>query len=116
MLAKSDLSEASKDLLRRLLEPSPQHRLKSLLALQRIAFFHNYHFDDVRQMKVSIARNEISLDANGQNEFIGAVDELLIGGRLDRAQISINHLLVSQISPRKLIEDEAAATARLLQC
>jgi hypothetical protein len=58
MLAKSDLCEASKDLLRRLLEPSPQHRLKSLLALQRIAFFHNYHFDDVRQMKVSIARKQ----------------------------------------------------------
>lgn len=53
MLQKSELSEPSRDLLRRLLEPSPQHRLKSLLALQRIAFFHNYNFDDIRHMKVS---------------------------------------------------------------
>lgn len=50
---RSELDEASKDLLRRLLEVNPKHRLKSLLALQRIAFFHNYNFDDIRHMKVS---------------------------------------------------------------
>lgn len=48
-----NLNDSSKDLLRRLLEPNPRHRLKSLLALQRIAFFHNYNIDDVRHMKVS---------------------------------------------------------------
>lgn len=53
MLLKSALNDASKDLLRRLLEASPQHRLKSLLALKRIAFFQNFNFDDVRHMKVS---------------------------------------------------------------
>lgn len=49
---KSNLDHASKDLLRRLLETIPQHRLKSLLALERIAFFHKYNLDDVRHMKV----------------------------------------------------------------
>lgn len=58
MLEKSELNDASKDLLRRLLEKSPQHRLKSLLGLQRIAFFQHYNFDDVRHMKVSMQRNE----------------------------------------------------------
>lgn len=58
MLAKSGLDDASKDLLRRLLEKNPQHRLKSLLGLQRIAFFQHYNFDDVRHLKVSIERNE----------------------------------------------------------
>lgn len=58
MLEKNELNDASKDLLRRLLDKSPQHRLKSLLGLQRIAFFQHYNFDDVRQMKVSIERNE----------------------------------------------------------
>lgn len=55
MLTKSELDDASKDLLRRLLEKNPQHRLKSLLGLQRIAFFQHYNFDDVRHLKV---RNE----------------------------------------------------------
>ncbi|CRL04271.1 CLUMA_CG017369, isoform A [Clunio marinus] len=49
----SKLSDASNDLLRRMLEKNPQHRLKSLLALQRIAFYLNYNFDDVRYMKIS---------------------------------------------------------------
>lgn len=54
MLKQSELqNDASKDLLCRLLEKNPKHRLKSLLALQRIAFFHNYNLDDVRHMKVS---------------------------------------------------------------
>lgn len=48
----NNLNDASKDLLRRLLEPDPRHRLKSLLAFQRIAFFFNYNFDDVRHLKV----------------------------------------------------------------
>lgn len=63
MLEKSELSDASKDLLRRLLESNPQHRLKSLLALQRIAFFHNYSFDDVRQMKVSRGAERVSFSS-----------------------------------------------------
>lgn len=46
------LDYASKDLLNRLLEKNPQHRLKSILALGRIAFFHKFNFDDVRQRKV----------------------------------------------------------------
>jgi serine/threonine protein kinase len=53
ILQTSELNHASRDLLQRLLEKNPQHRLKSLLALQRIAVFHNYSFDDVRHMKVN---------------------------------------------------------------
>lgn len=48
-----EVSLASRDLILRLLEKNPQHRLKSLLALKRIAFFHNFNFEDIRQMKVS---------------------------------------------------------------
>jgi serine/threonine protein kinase len=55
------LNDSSKDLLRRLLEPDPRHRLKSLLALQRIAFFFNYNFDDVRHLKVSKNRGGTSI-------------------------------------------------------
>lgn len=47
-----DLEPASKDLLNRLMEKNPQLRLKSILALKRIAFFHNFNFDDVRHRKV----------------------------------------------------------------
>lgn len=43
----------SKDLLNRLLEKDPKYRLKSILNLRRIAFFHNFNFDDVRQRKVN---------------------------------------------------------------
>lgn len=53
MIENLEVSKASKDLLNRLLEKSPQHRLKSLLAIKRIAFFHNFNFDDIRHMKVS---------------------------------------------------------------
>lgn len=60
---RSDLDSASKDLLQRLLEVKPQHRLKSLLALSRIAFFHNYNFDDVRHMKVRM-ENELDCKKN----------------------------------------------------
>lgn len=58
-LENNSLNDSSKDLLRRLLEPNPRLRLKSLLALQRIAFFHNYNIDNVRQMKVS--KNRVKL-------------------------------------------------------
>lgn len=53
MIERLELDKASRDLLRGFLEKSPQHRLKSILALKRIAFFHNFNFDDVRHMKVS---------------------------------------------------------------
>jgi serine/threonine protein kinase len=46
------LDGASKDLLNRLLEKNPQYRLKSVMALERIAFFHNFSMDDVRHKKV----------------------------------------------------------------
>lgn len=48
------LDNSSKDLLNRLTEKNPQHRLKSIIALRRIAFFHNFNFDDVRHRKVRI--------------------------------------------------------------
>ena len=43
----------SKDLLNRLLENDPKYRLKSIMSLRRIAFYHNFNFDDIRQRKVS---------------------------------------------------------------
>lgn len=43
----------SKDLLNRLLEKDPKYRLKSIMNLRRIAFYHNFNFDDIRQRKVS---------------------------------------------------------------
>jgi hypothetical protein len=48
------LDNPSKDLLTRLLEEKPQFRLKSVLNLKRIAFFHNFNFDDVKNRKVSL--------------------------------------------------------------
>lgn len=56
MIEHLEVDKASRDLLVRLLERSPQHRLKSLLALKRVAFFHNFNFDDIRHMKVSELR------------------------------------------------------------
>lgn len=41
-----------KDLLNRLLEYKPERRIRSIFGLQRIAFFMNFNFDDVRKMKV----------------------------------------------------------------
>lgn len=71
MLKASGVNDASKDLLSRLLESNPKHRLKSLLALQRIAFFHNYNFDDVRHMKVSRIENHPTIDhSNGFLQFV----------------------------------------------
>lgn len=42
-----------KDLLIRLLEFKPERRIRSIFALQRIAFFMNFNFDDVRKRKVN---------------------------------------------------------------
>lgn len=47
------LTSEAKDLLRRLLEDDPKYRLKSIIALKRVAFFHNFNFDDVNHRKVS---------------------------------------------------------------
>lgn len=43
----------SKDLLNRLLEYRPERRIRSIFGLQRIAFFMNFNFDDVRKKKVN---------------------------------------------------------------
>lgn len=48
-----NIDAPSKDLLNRLLEKEPKYRLKSVLNLRRIAFYHNFNFDDVRHRKVS---------------------------------------------------------------
>lgn len=42
-----------KDLLNRLLEFKPERRIRSIFGLQRIAFFMNINFDDVRKKKVT---------------------------------------------------------------
>lgn len=47
------LDKSSSDLLQRLLEVNPQHRLRSLMALERIAMYKGYSFDDVQQKKVN---------------------------------------------------------------
>lgn len=41
-----------KDLLNRLLEYTPEHRIRSLFSLQRIAFYKGYNFDHVKKQKV----------------------------------------------------------------
>lgn len=41
------------DLLNRLLEYKPERRIRSIFGLQRIAFFMNFSFDDVRKKKVT---------------------------------------------------------------
>lgn len=46
---------ASNDLLNRLLESNPQKRLKSIRTLQRIAFYHNFNFDEIRHRRVCIS-------------------------------------------------------------
>ena len=48
-----ELSAASKDLLKRLLEYDPSKRLRALYALKRIAFFKDFSFDDVLSRRVS---------------------------------------------------------------
>lgn len=49
----TNLNRESNDLLQRLLEKNPQYRLKSLLALKRIAIFKNFNFKDVEERKVN---------------------------------------------------------------
>lgn len=51
-----ELSAASKDLLKRLLENDPSRRLRALYALKRIAFFKDFSFDDVVSRRVSIRK------------------------------------------------------------
>lgn len=46
------LNPGSRDLLIRLLEINPKFRIKSLLALGRIAFFKGFNFEDVKHKKV----------------------------------------------------------------
>lgn len=48
------LEAGSRDLLVRLLEVNPKFRIKSLLALGRIAFFKGYNFEDVQRKKVGV--------------------------------------------------------------
>ncbi|XP_063983667.1 serine/threonine-protein kinase S6KL [Diachasmimorpha longicaudata] len=48
-----EISRASEDLLRRLLQPDPRVRLKSILELQRIAFFMGYIVRDFTLKEVS---------------------------------------------------------------
>lgn len=48
------IDPALKDLLIRLLERNPQYRLKSVLALERIALYKNYKIEDVRNRKTSL--------------------------------------------------------------
>lgn len=43
---------SGRDLLNRLLDLDPQKRLRSLYALERIAMYKNYSFDDVKNKKV----------------------------------------------------------------
>lgn len=50
----SKLPSDGRDLLVRLLEFNPERRIRSIFALQRIAFFMNFNFDDVRKKKVII--------------------------------------------------------------
>jgi len=45
-------SPAAQGLLQRLLQPDPRARLRSLLALQGIAFFKDFSFADARAKKV----------------------------------------------------------------
>lgn len=46
------LDKSCIDLLHRLLEIKPQYRLRSLLSLERIAFYKGYSFSKVRSKKV----------------------------------------------------------------
>ena len=47
-----NISSAAKDLLKRLLQPDPCLRLRSLLSLQRIAFYMGYDLQSYMQKKV----------------------------------------------------------------
>lgn len=52
-LTNSSYDRSGRDLLTRLLEPNPQQRLRSLYSLERIAFYKDYHLNDVKRKKVS---------------------------------------------------------------
>lgn len=43
----------AQDLLHRLLEFNPDRRIRSIFALQRIAFFMGFNFDDAKKKKVN---------------------------------------------------------------
>lgn len=58
-------SPAAQGLLQRLLEPDPRSRLRSLLALQGIAFFKDFSFADARAKKFSPHRILESYFPNG---------------------------------------------------
>ncbi|KYQ51374.1 hypothetical protein ALC60_09540 [Trachymyrmex zeteki] len=51
--AKADISPAAKDLLKRLLQPDPRLRLRTLLSLQRIAFYMGYDIQSYMLKKES---------------------------------------------------------------
>lgn len=46
------ITPAGQDLLRRLFERNPRHRLKSVRELERIAMFHQFSFDNCRERKL----------------------------------------------------------------
>ncbi|KAK0081291.1 hypothetical protein PV325_012432 [Microctonus aethiopoides] len=48
-----EISKGAEDILRRLLQPDPRVRLKSLLALQRISFFMGHDIRSYTRKKVS---------------------------------------------------------------
>lgn len=47
-----DIPAAAQDLLKRLFERNPRHRLKSVRELERIAMFHKFSFEDCRARKL----------------------------------------------------------------
>ena len=50
----ADISPAARDLLKRLLQPDPRLRLRTLLSLQRIAFYMGYNIQSYMLKKVII--------------------------------------------------------------
>lgn len=52
--ANADISPAARDLLKRLLQPEPRLRLRTLLSLQRIAFYMGYDIQSYMLKKVII--------------------------------------------------------------
>lgn len=60
----NEISPGSKDLLTRLLNPNPRSRLKSILALQRIAFFMGCDIQSYTLKNVSIENFPFSLKIN----------------------------------------------------
>lgn len=47
-----DIPAAAQDLMKRLFERNPRHRLRSVRELERIAMFHQFSFDDCRERKL----------------------------------------------------------------